>query len=289
MSIWVTKDTKVIVQGITGKTARLHTKQMLAYGTQIVAGVSPSNDKVVEGVRVYPTVEEACRQTGATCSVIYVPPKYAADAIIEAVDANMELVVCITEHIPVLDMVRVKAYMKGKTTRLLGPNCPGIITSDETKIGIMPGHIHKAGSIGIVSRSGTLTYEAVHAMTVAGLGQSTAVGIGGDPVNGTSFIDVLEAFNEDDKTKAVILIGEIGGDQEEIAGEWIKEHMKKPVVAFIGGVMAPKGKRMGHAGAIVSGSEGSAEGKIKALEGNGIAVARKISMLLPLIQEKMKD
>lgn len=281
MSIWVNGETKVLVQGITGSAARFHTEQMLAYGTQVVAGVTPGKGGLkVQGVPVYDSVKEAVKATGANVSVVFVPASFAADAIIEAAEASVELVVCITEHIPVQDMVKVKYYLKGKKTRLIGPNCPGIITPGGAKIGIMPGHIHRKGSIGIVSRSGTLTYEAVAAVTREGLGQSTAVGIGGDPVNGTSFIDVLEAFNEDEETTAVILIGEIGGDAEEKAAAWIKEHMKKPVVGFIGGVTAPTGKRMGHAGAIVSGSGGTAESKIKAMNAAGIPVARRLSDLV---------
>ena len=274
MSVYVDKDTKVIVQGITGGTARFHTKQMLEYGTKIVAGVTPGKaGSEVEGVPVYNTVEEAVRETGATVSVIYVPAPFAADAIMEATDAELDLTICITEHIPVLDMVKVKRYMEGKKTRLIGPNCPGVISADETKIGIMPGYIHKKGHIGVVSRSGTLTYEAVHQLTEAGYGQTSAVGIGGDPVNGTNFIDVLKAFNEDPETEAVIMIGEIGGTAEEEAAEWVKANMTKPVVGFIGGATAPPGKRMGHAGAIISGGEGTAEAKNAKMKECGIAVA----------------
>ncbi|WP_099158083.1 succinate--CoA ligase subunit alpha [Virgibacillus ndiopensis] len=274
MSVYVNKDTKVIVQGITGGTARFHTKQMLEYGTKIVGGVTPKKGGTeVEGVPVFNTVKEAVDKTGATASVIYVPAPFAADAILEAVDAELDLAICITEHIPVMDMVKVKRYMEGKKTRLVGPNCPGVITPDECKIGIMPGYIHKKGHIGVVSRSGTLTYEAVHQLSEAGYGQTTAVGIGGDPVNGTDFIDVLSAFNEDPETEAVIMIGEIGGTAEEEAAEWVKANMKKPVVGFIGGATAPPGKRMGHAGAIISGGKGTADEKIRVMNECGIKVA----------------
>lgn len=274
MSVYVNKDTKVIVQGITGGTARFHTKQMLEYGTKIVGGVTPKKGGTeVEGVPVFNTVKEAVDQTGANASVIYVPAPFAADAIIEAVDADLDLAICITEHIPVMDMVKVKRYMQGKKTRLVGPNCPGVITPDECKIGIMPGYIHKKGHVGVVSRSGTLTYEAVHQLSEAGYGQSTAVGIGGDPVNGTDFIDVLTAFNDDPETEAVVMIGEIGGTAEEEAAEWIKANMKKPVVGFIGGATAPPGKRMGHAGAIISGGKGTADEKIRVMNECGIKVA----------------
>ncbi|HKK95362.1 MAG TPA: succinate--CoA ligase subunit alpha [Anaerovoracaceae bacterium] len=288
MSIWVDNHSKLVVQGITGSAARYHTEQMIKYGTNIVAGVTPGKKgQVVQGVPVFDTVKEAVIETGANTSIIYVPAPFAADAIMEAVDAETELVVCITEHIPVKDMLMVKAYMAGKNTRLIGPNCPGIITPGQTKIGIMPGHIHVPGNIGIISRSGTLTYEAVGAVTKAGLGQSTAVGIGGDPIHGADFIDVLKAFNEDKDTHAVILIGEIGGDDEEVASEWIKENMTKPVVAFISGRTAPKGKRMGHAGAIVSGSSGTAESKIEALKAADVGVADKFSELVPCLMEKL--
>jgi succinyl-CoA synthetase alpha subunit len=280
MSVFVNKDTKVIVQGITGKTALFHTKQMLEYGTKIVGGTSPGKGGTeVEGVPVFNTVEEAVKATGANASVIYVPAPFAADAIMEAVDAELDLTICITEHIPVLDMVKVKRYMEGKKTRLVGPNCPGVITPDECKIGIMPGYIHTKGHVGVVSRSGTLTYEAVNQLSEEGVGQSTAVGIGGDPVNGTNFIDVLKAFNEDPETEAVIMIGEIGGTAEEEAALWIKENMKKPVVGFIGGVTAPPGKRMGHAGAIISGGKGTADEKIRVMNECGIKVAETPSVL----------
>ena len=274
MSVFIDKNTKVMVQGITGGTATFHTKQMLEYGTKIVAGVTPGKKgQEVEGIPVFNTVEEAKEATGATVSVVYVPAPFAADSIVEAVDAELDLVICITEHIPVLDMVKVKSYMEGKKTRLVGPNCPGVITADECKIGIMPGYIHKKGHVGVVSRSGTLTYEAVHQLTQAGIGQTTAVGIGGDPVNGTNFIDVLKAFNEDPETEAVVMIGEIGGTAEEEAAEWVKANMTKPVVGFIGGQTAPPGKRMGHAGAIISGGKGTAEEKIKTMNDCGIETA----------------
>ncbi|CAH0214894.1 Succinate--CoA ligase [ADP-forming] subunit alpha [Peribacillus sp. Bi96] len=291
MSVYINKDTKVIVQGITGSTALFHTKQMLEYGTKIVGGVTPGKGGTeVEGVPVYNTVSEAVTETGANASVIYVPAPFAADAILEAVDAELDLVICITEHIPVLDMVKVKRYMEGKKTRLIGPNCPGVISPEECKIGIMPGYIHKKGHVGVVSRSGTLTYEAVHQLSQAGIGQSTAVGIGGDPVNGTDFIDVLKAFNEDPETHAVIMIGEIGGTAEEEAAIWVKENMTKPVVGFIGGRTAPAGKRMGHAGAIISGGKGTADEKIRVMNECGIKVAETPSVmgetLISVLKEK---
>lgn len=274
MSVFVNKDTKVIVQGITGSAGMDHTEQMLNYGTKVVAGVTPTKGgTTVLGVPVFNTVEDAVEATGATVSIIYVPATFAADAIIEATDAKLDLTICITEHIPITDMIKVKNYMKDKQTRLIGPNCPGVITADECKIGIMPGYIHTKGHVGVVSRSGTLTYEAVHQLSQAGYGQSTAVGIGGDPVNGTSFIDVLEAFNNDPETYAVVMIGEIGGTAEEDAAHWIKENMKKPVAGFIGGATAPPGKRMGHAGAIISGGEGTAKEKKRVMAECGIKVA----------------
>lgn len=290
MSIYVNKDTKVIVQGITGETALFHTKQMLEYGTQIVAGVTPGKGgQVVEGVPVFNTVMEAKEATGANASVIFVPAPFAADAIMEAVDAELDFTCCITEHIPVLDMVKVKRYMEGKKTRLLGPNCPGLVTAEECKIGIMPGYILKKGHVGLVSRSGTLTYEAVLQLTEAGIGQTTAVGIGGDPVNGTNFLDVLQAFNEDPETYAVVMIGEIGGTAEEEAAAWIKENMKKPVVGFIAGQTAPPGKRMGHAGAIISGGTGTAEEKIKAMNDAGIEVASTPSVIGETLIKVLKE
>jgi succinyl-CoA synthetase alpha subunit len=290
VSVFINKDTKVIVQGITGSTALFHTKQMLEYGTKIVGGTSPGKKgQVVEGVPVFNTVIDATNETGATVSVIYVPASFAADAIIEAVEAELDLVICITEHIPVLDMVKVKRYMEGKKTRLVGPNCPGLITPDECKIGIMPGYIHKKGHVGVVSRSGTLTYEAVHQLTQSGIGQSSAVGIGGDPVNGTNFIDVLNAFNEDPETYAVIMIGEIGGTAEEDAAHWIKANMTKPVVGFIGGRTAPPGKRMGHAGAIISGGKGTADEKIRIMNECGIKVADTPSIMGETLVEVLKE
>ncbi|APB71486.1 succinate--CoA ligase subunit alpha [Paenibacillus polymyxa] len=283
MSILVDKHTKVITQGITGKTALFHAKGALDYGTQMVGGTSPGkggteveitleNGQQVK-LPVFNTVSEAKEATGATASVIYVPPAFAADSILEAVDADLDLVICITEGIPVLDMIRVKRFMEGKKTVLIGPNCPGVITPGECKIGIMPGYIHLPGHVGVVSRSGTLTYEAVHQLTTRGIGQSSAVGIGGDPVKGSEFIDILQRFNEDPNTHAVIMIGEIGGTAEEEAAEWIRDNMTKPVVGFIGGVTAPPGKRMGHAGAIISGGKGTAKEKIATLEACGIKVA----------------
>ncbi|MDP4161480.1 MAG: succinate--CoA ligase subunit alpha [Bacillota bacterium] len=290
MSVFINKDTKVIVQGITGSTALFHTKQMLEYGTKIVGGTTPGKGGMeVEGVPVFNTVQEAVKATGANASVIYVPAPFAADAIMEAVDAELDLAICITEHIPVLDMVKVKRYMEGKKTRLVGPNCPGVITPDECKIGIMPGYIHTKGHVGVVSRSGTLTYEAVHQLTQAGIGQTTAVGIGGDPVNGTNFIDVLKAFNEDPETYAVIMIGEIGGTAEEEAAEWVKANMTKPVVGFIGGRTAPEGKRMGHAGAIISGGKGTADEKIRVMNECGIKVADTPSVMGETLIEALKE
>ncbi|MDZ5711706.1 succinate--CoA ligase subunit alpha [Jeotgalibacillus haloalkalitolerans] len=290
MSVFIDKNTKVLVQGITGSTALFHTKQMLEYGTQIVAGVTPGKGgSEVEGVPVFNTVEEAVKATGANVSVIYVPAPFAADAILECVDAELDMAICITEHIPVVDMVKVKRYMEGKKTRLVGPNCPGVITPDECKIGIMPGYIHTKGHVGVVSRSGTLTYEAVHQLSQEGIGQSTAVGIGGDPVNGTNFIDTLEAFNNDPETEAVIMIGEIGGTAEEEAAEWVKANMKKPVVGFIGGATAPPGKRMGHAGAIISGGKGTAEEKIRVMNECGIAVAETPSVMGETLIKVLKE
>lgn len=273
MSILINKDTRVICQGITGEQGTFHSLQMVEYGTKMVGGVTPGKGGMdVEGIPVFNTVDEAVKKTNANATVIYVPPPFAADAIIEAVDAGIELVICITEGIPVIDMVSVRRFMEGKASRLVGPNCPGVITPEECKIGIMPGHIHKKGSVGVISRSGTLTYEAVDQLTRLGLGQSTCVGIGGDPVNGTNFLDLLELFNNDPETSAIVMIGEIGGTAEEEAAEYIAKHVKKPVVGYIAGVTAPKGKRMGHAGAIISGGKGTAEEKTEAMKKAGIAV-----------------
>lgn len=275
MAILINKDTKVICQGFTGAQGTFHSEQAMAYGTKMVGGVTPGKGGTTHiGLPVFNTVKEAKAATGCNASVVFVPPAFAADSIMEAVDADLDLVICITEGIPVLDMVKVKRFMEGKRTRLIGPNCPGVITPGACKIGIMPAHIHKPGRIGVLSRSGTLTYEAVGQLTALGLGQSTCVGIGGDPVNGTNFIDVLKMFNEDPETDAVIMIGEIGGSAEEEAAEYIKKHFKKPVTAFIAGAAAPAGKRMGHAGAIISGGKGTAEAKFAALEAAGCKIAR---------------
>ena len=272
--ILINENTKVIVQGITGSQGRFHTEQMLAYGTKIVAGTTPGKGgQEVLGVPVFNTVKEAKEKTGANCSVIYIPPAFAADGILEAIDAGLDLVVCITEGIPVLDLMRVKKYVEGKKTRLIGPNCPGLISPGACKVGILPGFIHVPGKVGVMSRSGTLTYEAVHQLTARGIGQSTAVGIGGDPIRGSGFIDILKLFQEDPDTLAVVMIGEIGGSGEEEAAEWIKHNMTKPVVSFIGGKTAPKGKRMGHAGAIISGGKGTQAGKVAALEEAGVLIS----------------
>lgn len=273
MAIWLTKETKLVVQGITGKEGKFHALGCRDYGTQVVAGVTPGKGgDAVEGIPVFDSVEQARAATGANASLVFVPPPFAADAICEAADAGIELIVAVTEGIPVADMLRVKRFLAGKDVRLIGPNCPGIITPGQAKIGIMPGHIHRPGKVGIVSRSGTLTYEAVWQVTGLGLGQSTCVGIGGDPLNGTSFLDVLQAFKDDPDTEAVIMIGEIGGDAEEKAAAWIGEHFDRPVVGFIAGRTAPPGRRMGHAGAIVSGGKGTAAAKMEAMRAAGIHV-----------------
>ena len=286
MSILIHKNTKVMTQGITGSTGQFHTRQCVQYGTQMVAGVTPGKGgQEFEGISIFNSVKEAKEKTGASVSVVYVPPKFAATAIREAIDADLDLVVCITEGIPVVDMIGVKRHLQGKRTRLIGPNCPGVITPGECKIGIMPGHIHRPGKVGIVSRSGTLTYEAVDQVTKAGFGQSTCVGIGGDPVNGTNFIDVLKLFNEDSGTEAIVMIGEIGGNAEEEAAEFIKKNVKKQMVGFIAGLSAPPGKRMGHAGAIIAGGKGTAPEKIKALQSAGVKIARTIAEIGKTLKE----
>ncbi|OGR23091.1 MAG: succinate--CoA ligase subunit alpha [Desulfobacterales bacterium RIFOXYA12_FULL_46_15] len=280
MSIFVNKDTKVLVQGITGNEGSFHTRQCIAYGTNVVAGITPGKGgQKMDEVPVFNTVQKAVEGTGATVSLIFVPPAFGADAIMEAADAGVELIVTITEGIPILDMVRVKKFLATKNCRLIGPNCPGIITPGECKIGIMPGKIHKKGNIGVVSRSGTLTYEVVDQLTKMGMGQSTCIGIGGDPVNGTSFIEVLKAFQNDDETKGIVMVGEIGGSAEEDAALYIKKNITKPVVGFIAGLTAPPGRRMGHAGAIISGSGGTAAAKIAAFRENGIHVCENLGLI----------
>ena len=275
MSVLVDKNTRVVTQGITGKTGAFHTRACREYGTQMVAGVTPGKGgQDFEGIPLFDTVHEAKKQAGANVSIIYVPPPFAADAIMEAADADMDLVICITEGIPVLDMLKVSTFMQGRRTRLIGPNCPGVITPGQAKIGIMPGFIHKPGRIGVVSRSGTLTYEAVFQLSALGMGQSTCIGIGGDPLNGTNFIDCLKMFNEDTETDAVVMIGEIGGSAEVDAATWAKANMKKPIVSFIAGASAPPGRRMGHAGAIISGGDDTAEAKFTALSAAGIHIVR---------------
>lgn len=287
MSIFVDNNTRLLVQGITGKEGQFHTRQCMEYGTHVVAGVTPGKGgQEMDGVPVFNTVREAVDQTGANCSMIFVPPAFAADAIMEATDAEVALIVTITEGIPVMDMMKVKNYMEGKSSRLIGPNCPGIITPGECKVGIMPGPIHKPGGpIGVVSRSGTLTYEVVHQLTLQDLGQTTCIGIGGDPINGTNFIDCLDAFGKDPATKGIVMVGEIGGTAEEEAAEFIRDHVNKPVVGFIAGLTAPPGRRMGHAGAIISGKSGTAQGKVAAMQECGIHICENLGTLGELCAE----
>ncbi len=289
MSILVNKDTKLLVQGITGKEGQFHARACIDYGTRVVAGVTPGKGgQKMDDVPVFNTVADAVKIAGANACMIFVPPPFAADAIMEAADADVPLIVCITEGIPVMDMMRVKNYLKDKPVRLIGPNCPGIITPGECKIGIMPAAIHQPGKIGVVSRSGTLTYEAVHALTTTGLGQTTCIGIGGDPVNGTNFIDCLERFQADDATEGIVMIGEIGGDAEENAADYIKANVTKPVVGFIAGLTAPPGRRMGHAGAIISGNSGTGQGKVAAMKANGIHVCENLAYLSDVCAETFK-
>jgi succinyl-CoA synthetase alpha subunit len=290
VSIFIDKNTKLVIQGITGRDGSFHAKQMMEYGTQVVAGVTPGKggQKFEGTVPVFNTVADAVKATGANTSVIYVPPAFAADAIMEAAAAGVQLVVCITEGVPVLDMTKVYPFVKERGVRLIGPNCPGVITPGEAKVGIIPGSICLPGSVGVVSRSGTLTYEVVYQLTRAGIGQTTCVGIGGDPINGTNFIDCLEAFEKDPKTKAIALMGEIGGTDEQEAATFVKQHMKKPVVGFIAGRTAPPGRRMGHAGAIISGSSGTAAEKLEAFEAAGIGVAKRPKDFVELIQARLK-
>jgi succinyl-CoA synthetase alpha subunit len=287
MSIFVDRNTRLLVQGITGKEGQFHTRQCIEYGTQVVAGVTPGKGgQKMDDIPVFNTVKDAVEQTGANCSMVFVPPAFAADAIMEASDAGVALIVAITEGIPVMDMVKVKNYLKGSRSRLIGPNCPGIITPGDCKIGIMPGPIHKPGGpIGVVSRSGTLTYEVVHQLTLKGIGQTTCIGIGGDPVNGTNFIDCLAAFEKDAETRGIVMVGEIGGTAEESASEFIVKHVTKPVVGFIAGLTAPPGRRMGHAGAIISGQSGTAQGKVSAMKKSGIHVCENLGTLGELCAE----
>jgi succinyl-CoA synthetase alpha subunit len=288
VSILVGNETRLLVQGITGREGSFHTQQMVEYGTNVVAGVTPGKaGQEVHGVPVFNTVEEAVRETGANASVIYVPARFSVDAIYEAVDNGLEVVVCITEGVPVNDMVPVYHHVRQKGAVLIGPNCPGVTSPGKAKVGIIPGFIHEPGRVGVVSRSGTLTYEVVDALTSAGLGQSTVVGIGGDPIIGTSFVDVLRMFQDDPDTDAIVMIGEIGGDDEEVAAEFIKDHVTKPMAGFIAGRTAPPGKRMGHAGAIISGGAGTAQGKIEALEAAGVAVASRMSEIPEMLKAKL--
>jgi succinyl-CoA synthetase alpha subunit len=290
VSIFVNGETRLLVQGITGKEGQFHTRQCIDYGTQVVAGVTPGKGgQKMDDVPVFNTVGDAAASTGANCSLIFVPPPFAADAIMEAADAGMDIIVAITEGIPVMDMMKVKNYLKDKSSRLIGPNCPGIITPGECKIGIMPGPIHKPGGpIGVVSRSGTLTYEVVHQLTLEGIGQTTCLGIGGDPVNGTNFIDCLDAFEKDGKTEGVVMVGEIGGTAEEEAAEFIEKNLSKPVVGFIAGLTAPPGRRMGHAGAIISGKSGTAQGKLEAMRASGIHICENLGTLGELCADVFK-
>jgi succinyl-CoA synthetase alpha subunit len=287
MGIFVDKNTRLLVQGITGKEGQFHTRQCVEYGTNVVAGVTPGKGgQKMDDIPVFNTVKEAVDQTGANCSMIFVPPAFAADAIMEATDAGVDIVVAITEGIPVMDMVKAKNYIKDKKSRLIGPNCPGIITPGQCKIGIMPGPIHKPGGpIGVVSRSGTLTYEVVHQLTLQGIGQTTCIGIGGDPINGTNFIDCLDAFEKDPETTGIVMVGEIGGTAEEEASEFITKNVTKPVVGFVAGLTAPPGRRMGHAGAIISGSSGTAQGKIDAMKAGGIHICENLGTLGELCAE----
>ena len=289
MSILVNKETRLIVQGITGREGAFHTQQMIEYGTKVVAGVTPGKggEWAIGNVPVFDTVHDAVNATGANTSIIYVPARFAPEAIIEAADAGVELIICITEGIPALDMVQVRAYLDTLDTRLIGPNCPGLITPGEAKVGIMPGHIHTPGNVGLVSRSGTLTYEVVYALTARGIGQSTAIGIGGDPIIGTKFLDVLQMFEDDPATEQVVLIGEIGGTDEQTAAEFIAKHMSKPVTAFIAGQTAPPGRRMGHAGAIISGGEGTAAEKMAVLAKAGARVARHPDEIADIVAENI--
>lgn len=289
MAILINKDTKVIVQGITGENGRFHTSQMLSYGTKIVGGVTPGKGgQVVEGVKVYNTVKEAVKETGAEASIIFVPARFAIDAILEAADAGIKLIVVITEGIVPGDMLKVKYSLRDRGVRIIGPNCPGIITAEECKIGIMPGYIHKRGKVGVISRSGTLTYEAVFQLTKLGIGETTCVGIGGDPIVGTTFVDLLRLFNEDEETECVVMIGEIGGSAEEEAADYIANHFKKPVVSFIAGATAPPEKRMGHAGAIISGKSSTAQSKMEYLRSRGIRVVENPSLIGDTVWEILK-